>query len=68
MFDIFESMERELDETSPKNDILSDALDRLLEATLAHDVKNIVVHSSVEIENENLRIENERNSKESKDV
>ncbi|GKG04648.1 hypothetical protein Tco_0315035, partial [Tanacetum coccineum] len=37
-------------------------------ATLANDVKNCVVHSFVEIENENLREEVEKISKESKDV
>ncbi|GJX26843.1 hypothetical protein Tco_0233139 [Tanacetum coccineum] len=42
--------------------------DRLLEVTLAEDVKNLVITSCVEIGNKNLQDEIERFSKESKDV
>ncbi|GJU46742.1 hypothetical protein Tco_1204008 [Tanacetum coccineum] len=66
MYDSFQSMERELEEMLHKND--NKEFDRLLEATLAHDVRNFVVHCFVEIENENLREENERISKEAPDV
>ncbi|GKD96250.1 hypothetical protein Tco_1380147 [Tanacetum coccineum] len=38
MMDVFESMESELDETLKQNEILKD---RLLEATLAEDVRNL---------------------------
>ncbi|GJW32904.1 hypothetical protein Tco_0052936 [Tanacetum coccineum] len=61
-------MENELDEASKKNANFNEKFDRLLEATLANDVKNCVVHSFVEIENENLREEVEKISKECKDV
>ncbi|GJV16455.1 hypothetical protein Tco_1361778 [Tanacetum coccineum] len=42
--------------------------DRLLEVTLAEDVKNLVINSCVEIKNKNLQDEIEQFSKESKDV
>ncbi|GJX67352.1 hypothetical protein Tco_0303079 [Tanacetum coccineum] len=42
--------------------------DRLLEASLAEDVKNLVITSCVEIRNKDLHDEIERISKESKDV
>ncbi|GJS67726.1 hypothetical protein Tco_0682291 [Tanacetum coccineum] len=42
--------------------------DRLLEASLAKDVKNLVITSCVEIRNKDLHDEIERISKESKDV
>ncbi|GJZ94983.1 hypothetical protein Tco_0667186 [Tanacetum coccineum] len=60
MYDIFESIERELEETSYKNDNFTAEYDRLLEATLAYYVKNCFIQSFVEIENENFRDEIER--------
>ncbi|GJX84027.1 hypothetical protein Tco_0333508 [Tanacetum coccineum] len=38
-----------VDETSKKHEILHNELDRLLEATLADDVRNLVMHSYVKI-------------------
>ncbi|GJU37103.1 hypothetical protein Tco_1185457 [Tanacetum coccineum] len=64
MLDIFESMERQVDRTSKKNEILQNMIDQLLEANLANDVKNLVMQSYVEIKNKE---EIERFSKESKD-
>ncbi|GJV25706.1 hypothetical protein Tco_1378401 [Tanacetum coccineum] len=65
MKDVFVSVENDLDETLKQNELLKD---RLLEASLAEDVKNLVITSCVEIRNKDLHDEIERISKESKDV
>ncbi|GJU35289.1 hypothetical protein Tco_1183643 [Tanacetum coccineum] len=65
MKDVFVFVENDLDETLKQNEFLKD---RLLEASLAEDVKNLVITSCVEIRNKDLHDEIERNSKESKDV
>ncbi|GJW27906.1 hypothetical protein Tco_0044781 [Tanacetum coccineum] len=65
MKDVFVSVENNLDETLKQNEFLKD---RLLEASLAEDVKNLVITSCVEIRNKDLHDEIERISKESKDV
>ncbi|GKB21988.1 hypothetical protein Tco_0855911, partial [Tanacetum coccineum] len=65
MKDVFVSVENDLDETFKQNDILKD---QLLKATLAEDIKNLVITSCVEIRNKDLQVETERISKESKDV
>ncbi|GKB43666.1 hypothetical protein Tco_0888608 [Tanacetum coccineum] len=64
MLDIFESMERKVDRTSKKNEILQNKIDQLLEANIANDVRNIVMQSYVKIKNKE---EIEQFSKESKD-
>ncbi|GKA88551.1 hypothetical protein Tco_0810315 [Tanacetum coccineum] len=59
-----ESMESELCETLKQNELLND---RLLEATLTHDVeKCVLIHS--ESKNDNLNVEIEKVKSESKDV
>ncbi|GJV91777.1 hypothetical protein Tco_1539590 [Tanacetum coccineum] len=58
-------VENDLDETLKQNELLKD---RPLEASLAEDVKNLVITSCVEIRNKDLHDEIERISKESKDV
>ncbi|GJS42846.1 hypothetical protein Tco_0567889 [Tanacetum coccineum] len=65
MKDVFVSVENDLDETLKQNELLKD---RLLEASLAEYVKNLVITSCVEIRNKDLHDEIERISKESKDV
>ncbi|GJU23331.1 hypothetical protein Tco_1156673 [Tanacetum coccineum] len=60
MMDVFVSMESDLDETLKQNKLLKD---RLLEVTLAEDVKNLVINSCVEIRNKNLQDEIERFSR-----
>ncbi|GJV21612.1 hypothetical protein Tco_1370632 [Tanacetum coccineum] len=65
MKDVFVSVENDLDETFKQNELLKD---RLLEASLAEDIKNLVITSCVEIRNKDLHDEIERISKESKDV
>ncbi|GJU36994.1 hypothetical protein Tco_1185348 [Tanacetum coccineum] len=62
---VFVSMENDLDETFKQNDLLKY---RLLEASLAEDIKNLVITSCVEIRNKDLHEEIDRISKESKDV
>ncbi|GJR09803.1 hypothetical protein Tco_0792455 [Tanacetum coccineum] len=68
MYESYESMEKELAETSKENDNFNEKYNRILEASLANDVMNCVVHSCVDIDNEILREEIERISKESKYV
>ncbi|GJY74717.1 hypothetical protein Tco_0479148 [Tanacetum coccineum] len=63
--DVFVSMENDLDETFKQNELLKD---RLLEASLVEDIKNLVITSCVEIRNKDLHDEIDRISKESKDV
>ncbi|GKB79227.1 hypothetical protein Tco_0946122 [Tanacetum coccineum] len=65
MKDVFVSVENDLDETLKQNEFLKD---RLLEASLAEDVNNLVITSCVEIRNKDLHDEIERISKEPKDV
>ncbi|GKC26963.1 hypothetical protein Tco_1034257 [Tanacetum coccineum] len=65
MKDIFVSVENDLDETFKQNELLKD---RLLEASLAEDIKNLVITSCVEIRNKDLHDEIDIISKESKDV
>ncbi|GJT57288.1 hypothetical protein Tco_0992342 [Tanacetum coccineum] len=50
MLNVFESMESEVDETSKKHEILLNELDRILEANIADDVRNPVMHYYVEVE------------------
>ncbi|GJU84027.1 hypothetical protein Tco_1291573 [Tanacetum coccineum] len=59
------SVENDLDETFKQNKLLRD---RLLEASLVEDIKNLVITSCVEIRNKDLHDEIDRISKESKDV
>ncbi|GJX92839.1 hypothetical protein Tco_0347425 [Tanacetum coccineum] len=63
--DVFVSVENDLDETFKQNKLLKD---RLLEASLAEDIKNFIITSCVEIRNKDLNDEIDRISKESKDV
>nr|GEU70659.1 hypothetical protein [Tanacetum cinerariifolium] len=65
MKDVFVLVEIDLDETFKQNEILKD---RLLEASLAEDIKNLVITSCVETRNKELYDETERISKELKDV
>ncbi|GJZ14979.1 hypothetical protein Tco_0550656 [Tanacetum coccineum] len=65
MKDVFVSLENDLDETFKQNELLKD---RLLEASLAKDIKNLVITSYVEIRNKDLHDEIKRISKETKDV
>ncbi|GJV66962.1 hypothetical protein Tco_1482471 [Tanacetum coccineum] len=43
MLNIFESMERKVDRTSTKNEILQNRIDQLLEANIDNDVRNLVM-------------------------
>ncbi|GJQ99707.1 hypothetical protein Tco_0522692 [Tanacetum coccineum] len=65
MKDVFVSVENNLNETFKQNKLLKD---RLLEAYLAEDIKNLVITSCVEIRNKDLHDEIEKISNESKDV
>ncbi|GKA40433.1 hypothetical protein Tco_0733026 [Tanacetum coccineum] len=67
MYEIYESMETKVTETS-KNANFNDEFDRFLEVSLAHDVTHFVMFSCVQSENENLSKEVERISKKSSDV
>nr|GEV41430.1 hypothetical protein [Tanacetum cinerariifolium] len=65
MKDVFVSVENDLDETFKQNELLKD---RLLKASLAEDIMNLVITSCVEIRNKELHDETDRISNESKDV
>ncbi|GJW63384.1 hypothetical protein Tco_0115268 [Tanacetum coccineum] len=65
MENVLKNLENDLDETFKQNELLKD---QLLEASLAEDIKNLVITSCVEIRNKDLHDETERISKESKDV
>nr|GEW85414.1 hypothetical protein [Tanacetum cinerariifolium] len=65
MKDVFVLVENDLDETFKQNELLKD---RLLEASLAKDIKNLVITSCVEIRIKELHDETKRISKESKYV
>nr|GEW72297.1 retrovirus-related Pol polyprotein from transposon TNT 1-94 [Tanacetum cinerariifolium] len=65
MKDVFVLVEIDLDETFKQNELLKD---RLLESSLAEDIKNLVITSCVETRNKELYDETERISKELKDV
>nr|GEX17954.1 hypothetical protein [Tanacetum cinerariifolium] len=65
MKDVFVTVKNDLDKTLKQNELLKD---RLLEASLAEDIKNLVITSCVEIRNKDLHDETKRISKESKDV
>ncbi|GJY65992.1 hypothetical protein Tco_0468230 [Tanacetum coccineum] len=64
MINVFESMESDLDETLKQNELLND---RLLEATLTHDVEKYVLMYS-ESKDDNVNVEIEKVKSESKDV
>nr|GEU72367.1 hypothetical protein [Tanacetum cinerariifolium] len=64
LLDIFKSMKRKVDRTSKENENFQNKIDKLLEANISNDVKNLVMQSYVEIKNKE---EIERFSKESKD-
>ncbi|GJT51582.1 hypothetical protein Tco_0977739 [Tanacetum coccineum] len=64
MLNVFESMERKVNRTSKKIEILQNKIDQLLEANIGNDVRYLVMQSYVEIKNKE---EIERFSKESKD-
>ncbi|GJU03572.1 hypothetical protein Tco_1113910 [Tanacetum coccineum] len=65
MKDVFVSVENDLDKTFKPNELLKY---RLLKASLAEDIKNLVITSCVEIRNKDLHDEIDIISKESKDV
>nr|GEU70696.1 reverse transcriptase zinc-binding domain-containing protein [Tanacetum cinerariifolium] len=62
---VFVSVENDLDETLKQSKLLKD---QILEASLAEDIKNLVITSCVEIRNKDLHDETERISKEFKVV
>ncbi|GKB34960.1 hypothetical protein Tco_0879902 [Tanacetum coccineum] len=68
MLNIFESMGIELLETTKENDFLKIVLGRLLKASLADTVRDILMHSYMEIQNDNLRKAVVRITKESNDI
>ncbi|GJU63138.1 hypothetical protein Tco_1244973 [Tanacetum coccineum] len=65
MKEVFVLVENDLDETFKQNEFLKD---QLLEASLAEDIKNLVITTCVEIRNKVLHNETKRISKASKDV
>ncbi|GKA64227.1 hypothetical protein Tco_0763833, partial [Tanacetum coccineum] len=68
MLNVFDSMESEVDVILKKNENFQNDLDRLLEASLTVDVKNYVLFSIEQVENQKIRDEIEKISKVCKDV
>ncbi|GJQ95414.1 hypothetical protein Tco_0006553 [Tanacetum coccineum] len=65
MLNIFESMEQKVAEKSPKENILQNEIDRLLEVSLTREIRDCVLLSVEEQKNEMLRNELEKSSTQS---
>ncbi|GKE41879.1 hypothetical protein Tco_1469163 [Tanacetum coccineum] len=68
MLNIFESMEKQVVEKSPKETILKNEIDRLLEVSLTSEIRDCVFLSVEEQKNELLKDELEKSSNDSKDI
>ncbi|GJS79837.1 hypothetical protein Tco_0729718 [Tanacetum coccineum] len=68
MLNIFESMEQKVIEKSPKENIIQNEIDRLLEVSLTREIRDCVLISVEEQKNEMLRNELEKSSSDSKDI
>ncbi|GJV53424.1 hypothetical protein Tco_1449165 [Tanacetum coccineum] len=68
MMNIFESMEQKVAEKSPKENILQNEIDRLLEVSLTSEIRYYVLISIEKQKNKMLRNELEKSSSDSKDI
>ncbi|GJW13526.1 hypothetical protein Tco_0017659 [Tanacetum coccineum] len=68
MLNIFESMEHMVNGRSPKENILQNEIDRLLEVSLTSEIRNCVLISVEKQKNELLKAELEKSSSDSKDI
>ncbi|GJU62937.1 hypothetical protein Tco_1244772 [Tanacetum coccineum] len=68
MLNIFESMEKQVAEMSPKETILENEIDRLLELSLTCEIRDCVLLSVEKQKNELLKDELEKSSNDSKDI
>ncbi|GJY69582.1 hypothetical protein Tco_0472564 [Tanacetum coccineum] len=68
MSNIFESMEQKVKEKSPKEQILQNEIDRLLEVSLTSEIRDCMLLSVEKQKYEMLRNELEKSSSDSKDI
>ncbi|GKB96118.1 hypothetical protein Tco_0982255 [Tanacetum coccineum] len=68
MLNIFESMEKQVAEKSPKETTLENEIDRLLEVSLTSEIRDCVLLSIEKQKNELLKDEIEKSSNDSKDI
>ncbi|GKC21053.1 hypothetical protein Tco_1023203, partial [Tanacetum coccineum] len=68
MLNIFESTEKKVIGRSPKENILQNEIDRLLEVSLTSEIQNCVLISVEKQKNELLKAELEKSSSDSKDI
>ncbi|GJU44371.1 retrovirus-related pol polyprotein from transposon TNT 1-94 [Tanacetum coccineum] len=68
MLNIFESMEHKVNGRSPKENILQNEIDRLLEVSLTSEIQNCVFLSVEKQKNKLLKAKLEKSSSDSKDI
>ncbi|GKB32537.1 hypothetical protein Tco_0871938 [Tanacetum coccineum] len=68
MLNIFESMEQKVKEKSPKEKILQNKIDRLLQVSLTSEIRDCMLIFVEKQKNEMLRNELEKSSSDSKDI
>ncbi|GJY44877.1 hypothetical protein Tco_0433090, partial [Tanacetum coccineum] len=68
MLNIFESMEQKVNGKSPKENILQNEIDRLLEVSLTSEIRNSVLVSVEKQKNELLKVKLEKSSSDSKNI
>ncbi|GKB08352.1 hypothetical protein Tco_0836636 [Tanacetum coccineum] len=68
MLDIFESMEKKVENTNQNDKILHDEINRLMETSLIREIKDCVLLSVEKQKNEMLMLEREKASNDSKDI
>ncbi|GKA88562.1 hypothetical protein Tco_0810326 [Tanacetum coccineum] len=68
MLDIFESMEKKVENQSQNDKIFQDEIDRLLKTSLSREIRDCVLISVEKQKNEILMLEKEKVSNDSKDI
>ncbi|GKA78216.1 hypothetical protein Tco_0784753 [Tanacetum coccineum] len=68
ILEIFESMERKVEEQAQKDELFQNEIDRLLEASSEREIKDCVLIFVEKQKNEMLILEKEKNSNDSKDI
>ncbi|GJV55660.1 hypothetical protein Tco_1456665 [Tanacetum coccineum] len=68
MLNIFNSMEKKVETQSQKDNMFQNEIDQLLEASFTREIRDCVLISNSELENEILMLEKEKISSDSKDI
>ncbi|GJV16876.1 hypothetical protein Tco_1362199 [Tanacetum coccineum] len=68
MLNIFVSMEQQVNDKSPTENILENEIDRLLEASLTSEIRNCVLLSVEQQKHELLKVELEKSASDSRDI